>query len=126
MNIEDWRNVSIDHVAFDPEELKQSLIPVLRNEGAALLESGREWAERRVRETQEQLSRVLPLANNEREFLEALLEKAEVRREHLTGDPGMIETISRQPMLHWKAMNVKQFNKNRRHRPALPCRCNCA
>jgi hypothetical protein len=73
---------------------------VVRSDGAGLLESGREWAERLVRETQEQLSKVLPLANNEREFLEALLERAKIRPEHLTGDPGMIETNNRQPMLH--------------------------
>jgi hypothetical protein len=111
MNIEDWRKVSIRHVAFDPEELKRNLIPVLRSEAVAMLEDGREWSERLVQETQKSLARVLPLTDGEHEFLEALLERAEIHPEHLTIDPAMIETIDRQPMLHWKATNVKQFKK---------------
>ncbi len=48
MNIEDWRKVSVDHVAFDAAELKQNLIPVLRQEIIAEIEKGEEWAERLV------------------------------------------------------------------------------
>lgn len=111
MNIEDWRNVSIHQIAFDPEELKQNLIPVLRSDVVVMLEDGSEWAEQLVRETQESLARVLPLTGSEHEFLEALLERAEIRAELLTNNPAMIETIDRQPMLHWKATNVRQFKK---------------
>jgi predicted nucleotidyltransferase component of viral defense system len=111
MNIEDWRKVSIEHVAFDPEELKQNLIPVLRSEAVTMFENGREWAERLVRETQENLARVLPFNGGEREFLETLLERAEILPENLTGDSAMIEKIKNQPMLHWKALNVRQFRK---------------
>ena len=111
MNIEDWRKVSIEHVAFDPEELKQNLIPVLRSEAVAMFEDGREWAERLVWETQENLARVLPFNTGEREFLEALLDRAEILPENLTGDSAMIEKIKNQPMLRWKALNVRQFRK---------------
>jgi hypothetical protein len=48
MNIEDWRKASIAHVAFDAEELKQNLIPVLRHEVVEEFEKGGEWAERLV------------------------------------------------------------------------------
>jgi hypothetical protein len=111
MNTEDWRKVSIDHVAFDPEELKQNLIPVLRSEAVGMLEDGHEWAQRLVRETQENLARILPFNSDEQEFLEALLQRAQILPEHLTDDPAMIDTIRNQPMLHWKALNVRQFRK---------------
>ena len=78
MNIEDWRKVSVEHVAFDPEELKQNLIPVLRGEAVTRSEDGREWSERLVRETRDNLSRVLPFTSGESQFLEALLERAEI------------------------------------------------
>ena len=111
MNIEDWRKVSIEHVAFDPEELKQNLIPVLRSEVVATFEDGRDWAERLVQETQEGLTRVLPFTTGELEFLEALLQRAEILPEHLTDDSAMINILKNQPMLHWKALNVRQFRK---------------
>jgi predicted nucleotidyltransferase component of viral defense system len=38
MNIEDWRKVSVGHVDFDAEELKQNLIPVLRGEAVTRFE----------------------------------------------------------------------------------------
>jgi hypothetical protein len=44
MNIEDWRKVSVEHVALDAEELKQNLIPVLRSDAVKVFEDGRGWA----------------------------------------------------------------------------------
>ena len=111
MNIEDWRKVSVEHVDFDAEELKQNLIPVLRGEAVTRFEDGREWSERLVRETRENLSRVLPFTTGESQFLEALLERAEIVPEHLTDDATMISTIKDHPMLHWKALNVRKFKK---------------
>ena len=111
MNIEDWRKVSVEHVDFDAEELKQNLIPVLRGEAVSKLEDGREWSERLVRETRENLSRVLPFTSGESQFLEALLERAEILPEHLTDDASMISKIKDHPMLHWKALNVRKFKK---------------
>jgi predicted nucleotidyltransferase component of viral defense system len=111
MNIEDWRKVSIDHVAFDAEELKQNLIPVLRQEIVAEIERGEEWAERLVAETTAGLQRLLPLSEAEQQFLENLLEKAEIKPELLINDSDGIDKINRQPMLHWKALNVRKFKK---------------
>jgi predicted nucleotidyltransferase component of viral defense system len=111
MNIEDWRKVSVDHVAFDAAELKQNLIPVLRQEIIAEIEKGEEWAERLVTGTKAGLQRLLPLREAELQFLEILLEKAEIKPELITKDGQEIEKINRQPMLHWKALNVRQFKK---------------
>jgi len=111
MNIEDWRKVSVDHVAFDAAELKQNLIPVLRQEIIAEIEKGEEWAERLITGTKVGLQRLLPLREAELQFLEILLEKAEIEPELITKDGQEIEKINRQPMLHWKALNVRQFKK---------------
>jgi predicted nucleotidyltransferase component of viral defense system len=111
MNIEDWRRVSVDHVAFDTAELKQNLIPVLRQEIVAEIEEGGEWAERLVTGTKAGLQRLLPLREAELEFLGILLEKAEIKPDLITKDGQQIEKINQQPMLHWKALNVRQFKK---------------
>jgi predicted nucleotidyltransferase component of viral defense system len=111
MNIEDWRKVSVDHVAFDEAELKQNLIPVLRQEIVAEIEKGGEWAEHLVTKTKAGLQRLLPLREAELEFLEILLEKAEIKPDLITKDGQQIEKINQQPMLQWKALNVRQFKK---------------
>lgn len=111
MNIEDWRKVSIQDVAFDAEDLKQNLIPVLHNDVVAEIEKRTDWAERLVTESQDGLRRVLPLTEAEQQFLEELLERAEIKPELLTAHPQTIERVRRQPMLQWKAQNVRKFKK---------------
>ena len=111
MNIEDWRKVSVDQLAFDAAELKQNLIPVLRQAIVAEVENDREWAERLVAGTKAGLQRLLPLREAELQFLEILLEKAEIKAELITKDGQQIERINQQPMLHWKALNGRQFKK---------------
>jgi predicted nucleotidyltransferase component of viral defense system len=109
MNIEDWRNVSIDNIAFDSKELRQNLIPVLRNDVVARFGNESDWAERLVQETKVGLKAVLPLFDREKAFLNELLERAEIHPEHLTDDPTMTQRITSQPMLQWKALNVRKF-----------------
>ena len=111
MNIEDWRKVSLDHVAFDATELRQNLIPVLRQEIVAEIEKEAEWAERLLAETKAALQRLLPLTEAEQQFLEFLLEEAKIKPDLLTNDAQQIERINRQPMLRWKALNVRKFKK---------------
>jgi hypothetical protein len=64
---------------------------------------------RLVQETRENLSWGLPFTSGESQFLEALLERAEIVPEHLTDDASMIARIRDHPMLHWKAHNVTKF-----------------
>jgi predicted nucleotidyltransferase component of viral defense system len=111
MNIEDWRKVSADSVAFDAEELKQNLIPVLRSDVVEAIEKQPNWANELVAETKQRLSRVLPLSEKEQRFLESLLENATIEPALLTDDPSVSERIAKQPMLHWKAQNVRKFKK---------------
>jgi predicted nucleotidyltransferase component of viral defense system len=108
MNIEDWRKVSTDQVAFDTEELKQNLIPVLRGELVEQIDKGIDWAAQLVTETRKGLERVLPLSEHELQFLDRLLEHAEIQPELLSKDPLAKEIIRQQPMLHWKALNVRK------------------
>ena len=51
---------------------------------------------------------VLPLKENERRFLDLLLEKGEIDPSILTPDQELQERIRRHPALEWKAWNVRQ------------------
>jgi hypothetical protein len=45
------------------------------------------------------------------EFLDRLLDEAEIQPSLLTSDQGLQERINRHPLLEWKALNVRQYKK---------------
>ena len=89
-------------------ELENELIPVVRNEYLARRKAG-DWAEVMIAECRDGLGVVLPLAVNEIDFLDRLLDRGEIRPELITGDSAMSERINTHPLLLWKAQNVRQF-----------------
>jgi len=108
MNPKDWRTVSISDVNFDPDELARLLIPTLNKRFTEKRDSHAEYGERLVKECQEKLKAVLPLNAPEREFLDLLLEKGEIDASILTREKALQERIQSQPLLQWKALNVKR------------------
>ncbi|MFZ0449020.1 MAG: nucleotidyl transferase AbiEii/AbiGii toxin family protein [Desulfatiglandaceae bacterium] len=108
MNRKDWRTVSIADVDFDPEELTRVLIPMLNKRLMKKQGSPAEYGERLVKECQAKLEAVLPFKDPEREFLDLLLEKGEIDASALTPDTALQERIQSQPLLQWKAFNVKR------------------
>ena len=67
-----------------------------------------EYGKRLVKECQAKLKAVLPLNDPEREFLDLLLEKGEINASVLTPDKALQQRIHSQPLLQWKALNVKR------------------
>lgn len=108
MNRKDWRTVVAEDVAFDPAELTRQLFPTLHFHAIQEQGASAEYGTRLVRECREALSMVLPFTDAEREFLCLLLDKGEVVPELLTTDPTLQDRIRKQPLLEWKALNVRQ------------------
>jgi hypothetical protein len=119
MGRKDWRDVSIENIGFESEDLARQLIPTLRINEAQTRAKSREFAVRLVEECRHLMSAVLPFTASERHFLDLLLEKGEIKPELLTLDTSLQEKIKKHPLLKWKAENVKQFkgirNKAARH-----------
>jgi hypothetical protein len=109
MNRKDWRTVSVEDVDFDAAESARQLVPSLRL-GAM---RGTDWAgnygKTLVEECRQALSAVLPFNDAEREFLDLLLDKGEIDSTILTADVTLQERIQQQPLLEWKALNVRRF-----------------
>ncbi len=61
-----------------------------------------------VEELRQSLSAVLPLAAAERAFLDLLLERGEIDATMLTSDAALQQRIHAQPLLAWKALNVRR------------------
>jgi predicted nucleotidyltransferase component of viral defense system len=105
----DWRTVAASDVGFEPAELKQNLIPVLNAKAIEKINDEEAWARRLVEECQAGLARLLPLSDNERAFLDALLDRGEIDGALLTDEPDFRITIQSLPMLQWKARNVRLY-----------------
>ena len=116
MNRKDWRTVSIEDVDFEERELTRQLRPMLRAPGPSGQVVTTDYARELVEDCKRALSAVLPLADREREFLDLLLDKGEVDAGLLTCDTSLQQRIHNQPLLQWKALNV------RRHKGLLPPR----
>lgn len=106
MNRRDWRTVATEDIAFDPAELASQLTPTLR----AGTESGERaaYGQALVDGCRRALSALLPLNDGELAFLDRLLDEGTIDASLLTSDRGLRERISAQPLLEWKARNVRR------------------
>ena len=111
MNRKDWRMVSPEDVNLDSVELARQLIPTLRAHTAKEPDSIDRIGIRLVKECREALSVVLPFSENEKAFLDLLLDRGEVDPTILTADSDLQQRIQRQPLLEWKAVNVRKYKR---------------
>jgi len=111
MNRKDWRTVSIEDIRIDPVELDRQLIPTLNMEILTKYSQSKEFSKKLLEDCRKSLLKVLPLKNKEIKFLDRLLDKGEIIPSILTSDKELIERINNQPLLEWKALNVKKFRK---------------
>jgi len=108
LNRKDWRTICLEDVAFDPKELKRMLVPVLRENSVHGGEDISMFVQRLVSECRDQLSAVYPLSAQEMEFLDRILTKGEIEPSLLTTDTDVQNRITLNPMLLWKAVNVRR------------------
>jgi hypothetical protein len=107
MNRKDWRTVAIQDVGYDPRELENQLVPVVRD-AFPRQQKASDWAERMIAECHQALEAVLPLDAREMKFLDRLLDDGQIEPQLLTDDGEMMDRIRSHPLLQWKAVNVRQ------------------
>ena len=108
MNRKDWRTVAIEDVDFDTAELARQLIPTLHVRIIQEQDSPSDFGTYLVEVCRRGLSAVLPFMEAEREFLNLLLDHGIVDATILTPDTALQQRIQRQPLLEWKALNVRK------------------
>ena len=108
MNRRDWREVSLDDVQTDPDEVDRLLVPMLRGDMAPDRDHIQTWTEQLVMDCKDLLSMALPLEPHEREFLDRLNDRGDIAAELLTDDARLQGVIRAHPALLWKALNVKR------------------
>ena len=108
MGRKDWRAVSVTDVDVDVAELINQLVPSLHVGAIGGREEAATYGETLVEECRRGLSAVLPFKDAERAFLDLLLEQGKIDATILTSDRSLQERIQAQPLLEWKALNVRR------------------
>ena len=109
MSRKDWRTVSVTDVEVDVAELVNQLVPSLHIGAIGGPEEAASYGETLLEECRRGLSAVLPFNHAERAFLDLLLEKGEIDATLLTTDRPLQKRIQAQPLLAWKALNVRRY-----------------
>ena len=109
MNRRDWRTVSINDVNIDSKEIAHQLIPTLNSSTAGERGNAAEYGRRLIEECSQALSVVLPFEDNELEFLDLILDHGRIEPVLLTTDQELQVRIQCQPLLEWKALNVRKY-----------------
>lgn len=107
MNRSDWRRISADDIDFDPLEVTRQLLPALHIDGAHE-HLAADYGEALVEECRTGLSALLPFTDSERCFLDTVLDQGQISPELLTDDAELQGRILSQPLLAWKAQNVRE------------------
>jgi predicted nucleotidyltransferase component of viral defense system len=113
MNRIDWRTVAPEGAGSRRKDFSNQLAPLLRLVESDSLAARRTWSQALVDECRQRLSFVLPLENQEIEFLDRLLDHGEIKPELLTPDYEFATQLRGHPALLWKAQNVRKYHTRR-------------
>ena len=101
-------DISSESVNFDVTDIRNKLLPVLKQDGLprkkALIEV---WANNMLDELRHKLSYLLPLKENESDFIRLLREKGEIKPDLITTNQKLIEAVTVHPLIKWKAMKFQ-------------------
>ena len=113
LNRKDWRKISTLDISPDILETEKMLLPLLHGYALPEKQNIQNYIEKMVQNCIKKLETVFPFKSGETEFLNRLLDHGEICPQLITDDTELQERILVQPMLNWKALNVKKFTGNK-------------
>lgn len=102
----DLRKISPTDINFDLTEFKNRLIPLLNKNNLVNIPSISEWAKHLVQQCQESFNHLLPLKDNEIEFLNHLLDYGKIEADVICSDNELAKNIKLHPALNWSAQKA--------------------
>jgi predicted nucleotidyltransferase component of viral defense system len=97
--------------AVTPAEIRNQLLPLLRVEARPFDGDPQRIARRLNEVCTAAIERLLAWSDGEREFIGRLSDDGEIAAESITDDPALQALVREQPLLQWKALNVRKFKK---------------
>ncbi|MFN3463290.1 MAG: nucleotidyl transferase AbiEii/AbiGii toxin family protein [Terricaulis sp.] len=105
----DWRIVTVDAVGADDKELQAKLLMCLPRAYFEAHGSVAAWTQAAIAECRTTLGPLLEFTDEERAFLDGVIDRGVIDATFLNVDAGVQERIGRMPMLNWKAENVRKI-----------------
>lgn len=106
-----WQNMSIEQIQFNVEDIRNKLIPVLKQD--IIINHNhktiKKWAEDLVIECQNEFTTLLPFNDNEKKFLQCLEDERQIVPELLSSDPLLCQAIKNHPALLWRIKETMQL-----------------
>lgn len=110
---QDVRGLRPGAAAVTPTEVRNQLLPLLRVEGRPFAGDPVRLAEHLTEVCTAAAERLLAWSGREREFIDRLSDRGEIVSELITDDPALQALVREQPLLQWKARNVREFRSRR-------------
>ena len=104
----DVRLMLPEQLTLDFKELQNRLLPLLSQQVLINITDKQQWAQKMLFDVHDKLSNLLPLRENEINFLDALLEFGDIKPEFLTDNIDFQAKVKRHPAIQWTAYNVKR------------------
>ena len=111
----DWRANSVENIKVDSREFRQKLMVCLPRSQFPAKGDIDAWIEESVSLCQERYAFLFELTENERKFLDSILDHGEVNTGLLDISPEIRERIGNMPMLAWKSRHVRKHVQQHRH-----------
>lgn len=110
---EDVRRLRPGDATVTAAEVRSQLLPLLRVEGRPFEGDPEQIAARLNEACTAATERLLAWSEKEREFLDRLSDHGEIVAELIADDAASQALVREQPLLQWKAQNVREFRKRR-------------
>ena len=110
---QDVRRLRPGDEAVTAAEVRSQLLPLLRVEGRPFDGDAERIAGRLNEVCAAATERLLAWSDREREFIDRLSDNGEIVVELIADDPASQALVREQPLLQWKAQNVREFRKRR-------------
>ena len=107
-NRRDWRDVSKEAIGWDSREFRRNLAICLPRDLFRDAGDVDAWIAQSAELCREGLAFLFELSENERSFLDGVLDRGEVNAEQLGGEREVGARIAAMPMLAWKCKHVRR------------------
>lgn len=110
---QDIRRLRLGDQAVTAGEVRSQLLPLLRVEGRPFDGDAAQIARRLNEVCTPAVERLLAWTGREREFIDRLTDDGKIVADLIADDPAAQALVREQPLLQWKALNVREFRKRR-------------
>lgn len=102
MGPRDFREVSLNDINFDKDELNRKLIPVLKKNEFSSGVGSFEWAEQTAMECRHIIKDLINFNSSEKAFLDEFYDNGKIVLSKIIDDSNLIKNVEQHPLIKWR------------------------